>query len=57
MSNLIRVLAAHYVPLTDTVLIEAYEWVVEQECDVKDLLLREGLAESLVATLSSARAA
>ena len=38
VGNIIRILAIHFVPLTDTVLAEAYEWVVEQEpdCGVKD---------------------
>lgn len=56
MSNLIRVLAAHFVPLNDTVLVEAYEWVVEQEYTVKDLLLREDVAEALVSAVATARA-
>ncbi len=55
MSNLIRVLAAHSVPLNDTVLVEAYEWVVEQEYTVKDLLLREDVAEALVCAVATAR--
>ncbi|OCH86614.1 exosome complex exonuclease rrp4 [Obba rivulosa] len=36
--NIIRILAAQFVPLTDAVLLEAYDLVVEQEGDVKDLL-------------------
>ncbi|KAI9070386.1 exosome complex exonuclease rrp4 [Trametes sanguinea] len=50
VSNIIKVLAAHFVPLTDTVLLEAYEWVVEQESHVKDLLSDE-FGENLVASL------
>lgn len=53
---MIRVLAAHFVPLTDTVLLDAYEWAVEQECSVKDLL-REDVAEALALAVSSSRAA
>lgn len=52
---MIRVLAAHFVPLTDTVLLDAYEWAVEQECSVKDLL-REDVAEALALAVSSSRA-
>lgn len=50
MSNIIRVLTAHFVPLSDTILLEAYEWVVEQESDVRDVLSDE-LGENLVASL------
>ncbi|THH15741.1 hypothetical protein EW146_g4772 [Bondarzewia mesenterica] len=38
VTNIIRILASHSVPLTDTVIIEAYEWAVEQEMGVKDLM-------------------
>ncbi|KLO18000.1 hypothetical protein SCHPADRAFT_913403 [Schizopora paradoxa] len=55
VSNVIRVLAAHFVPLNDTVLVEAYEWVVEQEYTVKDLLLREDVADALVSAVATAR--
>lgn len=54
VSNIIRVLAAHYTPLTDTVLLEAYEWAVEQECDVKDLL-QDDVGSALVAAVSGHR--
>ena len=50
MSNIIKVLAAHFVPLTDVVLLEAYEWAVEQENSVKDLLSEE-VGENLVANI------
>lgn len=53
---MIRVLAAYFVPLTDVVLLDAYEWAVEQECTVKDLL-REDVAEALALAVTSARAA
>lgn len=54
VGNIIHVLAIHFVPLTDTVLAEAYEWVVEQEsdCGVKDLL-REDVAEALVLAVTA----
>ncbi|KAF9075821.1 hypothetical protein BDP27DRAFT_1211456 [Rhodocollybia butyracea] len=50
VTNLINVLAAHYIPLTDTVLLDAYEWSLEQEGDVKDLL-QEDAGDALVATI------
>ena len=50
VSNIIKVLAAHFVPLTDVVLLEAYEWAVEQENSVKDLLSEE-VGENLVANI------
>ena len=50
MSNIIRILAAHFVPLTDAVLLEAYEWAVEQESAVKDVLNDE-YAENMVACI------
>jgi len=50
VTNLITILAAHSIPLTDTVLLEAYEWSLEQEGDVKDLL-QEDLGDALVATI------
>ncbi|KAH7924155.1 hypothetical protein BV22DRAFT_532174 [Leucogyrophana mollusca] len=51
VSNIIRVLADHFIPLTDTLLLEAYEWVIEQEGETKDLLGDAG--EALVAAVSS----
>lgn len=55
VSNVIRGLAAHFVPLTDAVLLDAYEWAVEQECSIKDLL-REDIAEALTLAVTTARA-
>lgn len=52
VSNIIRVLAAHYHPLTDAVLLEAYEWAVEQECGVKDLL-QEDVGPAMIAAVSA----
>jgi exosome complex component RRP4 len=37
VTNIIRVMSSHFVPLTDTLLLEAYEWSVEHDGDVKDL--------------------
>lgn len=52
VSNIIRVLAAHFVPLTDTILLNAYEWAVEQDGSIKDLL-QEDVSEALVAAISA----
>ena len=38
VSNMICVLAQHFVLITDTILIEVYEWAMDQECDMWDLL-------------------
>ncbi|KAH8104062.1 exosome complex exonuclease rrp4 [Cristinia sonorae] len=54
VTNIIRVLAAHFVPLTDTVLLDAYEWVIEQEGDIKDILSPE-VGEALVTAISAQR--
>lgn len=51
VSNIIRVFADHFVPLTDTLLLEAYEWVIEQEGDAKRLLLGD-TGDALVAAMS-----
>lgn len=52
VSNVIRVLSAYFVPMTDLVLVEAYDWVVEQNCRVKDLL-REDIAEAMIAAVTT----
>lgn len=54
VANIIRVLSTHFVPLTDTLLLEAYEWSVEQEGDTKDLL-QEDVGDALVATITARR--
>ena len=53
VSNLIRVLAAHYIPLDDITIMEAYAWLVEQECSVKDVVLLDEVAEALVSAVMS----
>ncbi len=53
MSNIIHILAAHFVALTDAILLEAYGWAVEQG-DVKDLLQKD-VGEALVAAVSAPR--
>jgi exosome complex component RRP4 len=52
VSNIIRVLASRSAPITDTIVLEAYEWAVEQDVDVKDLLL-EDAADALVAAVTT----
>lgn len=52
VTNIIRVLAAHFTPLSDVTLLEAYEWAVEQELNVKDLLL-DDVGDALVTSLGS----
>ena len=52
MANIIRVLAAHFVPLTDTLLLEGYEWAIEQGGDPKDLL-QDDVGEALVQAIGS----
>ncbi|KAK7044557.1 hypothetical protein R3P38DRAFT_2879459 [Favolaschia claudopus] len=52
VSNIIQVLASHFVPLTDTLLLEAYEWTVENDTDAKGLL-SEDVGTALVATITA----
>jgi exosome complex component RRP4 len=52
VSNIIRLLSAHFVPLTDTLLSEAYEWLLEQDGDAKDLL-QDDFGNALVAAVST----
>jgi len=51
VSNIIRVLASRSLPITDTIILEAYEWAVEQDSDVKDLLL-EDVADAMIAAVT-----
>lgn len=51
VTNIIRVFASHFVPLTDTLLLEAYEWTVDQAGGAKDLLL-EDVGDALVASMT-----
>ncbi|PCH38056.1 exosome complex exonuclease rrp4 [Wolfiporia cocos MD-104 SS10] len=52
VSNIIRILGAHFVPLTDTLLLDAYEWAVEQEGGVKDLL-NSDIGDALVSAVAA----
>lgn len=51
MANIIRVLSAHSLPLTDAVLLDGYEWAIEQNVEVKDIL-RDDMSEALVAAIA-----
>ncbi|GAB1518448.1 Exosome complex component rrp4 [Rhizoctonia solani] len=48
--NIIRVLARHHVPLTDHLIEQAYEWVIDQNIQIVDILNEEN-GESLVANV------
>ena len=50
VTNLITVLASYSIPLSDMILLDAYDWSLEQDGDVKDLL-HEDVGDALVATL------
>ncbi|KZV92007.1 hypothetical protein EXIGLDRAFT_791266 [Exidia glandulosa HHB12029] len=50
VSNIIRVLADRFVPLTDALLVDAYEWAVDQECKVTEIL-HEDVADALAAAV------
>lgn len=52
VTGIIRVLSAHFIPLTDSLLLDAYEWCIEHETGLTDLL-QEEFGESMVAALSS----
>jgi len=47
VANIINVLAAHFIPLTDALLLESYDWAIEHEENPKDLL-QEDVGEALV---------
>ena len=51
VSNIIRVLGSRSLPITDTSVLEAYEWVVEQDSNVRDLLL-EDVADAMIAAVT-----
>lgn len=52
VSNIIRVLASRSVPITDAIVLEAYEWAVERDSDAKDLLLGD-VADALIAAVTT----
>ena len=52
VTNLIKVLASHFVPLSDVILLEAYEWAVENHVEVKDLM-QPDVCEALIVTVGA----
>lgn len=54
VANIINILASRSIPLSDTILLEAYAWTMEQEdgSDVKRLLLEE-YGDALAAAVTS----
>lgn len=52
VTNIIKILAGHYVPITDSVLQQAYDWVMEQGVETKDLL-QDDVAVLLVAAVTN----
>lgn len=52
VTNLIKVLVSHFVPLSDVILLEAYEWAVENDVEVKDLM-QPDICEALLATVGA----
>ena len=52
VTNLIKVLASHFVPLSDVILLEAYEWAIENDVEVKDLT-QPDVCEALIATVGT----
>ncbi|KAG9309898.1 hypothetical protein JVU11DRAFT_9930 [Chiua virens] len=54
VSNIIRLLADHFVPLTDSRLLEAYDWVIEQGVDTKDIVFGD-IRDMLLAIVGSDR--
>jgi len=54
VTHIIRVLTSHFIPLTDTLLLEAYEWTIEQETNVRDLL-QQDFGDALVTSITAGR--
>ncbi|PPQ69502.1 hypothetical protein CVT26_002848 [Gymnopilus dilepis] len=52
--HIIRMLTSHFIPLTDTLLLEAYEWAIEHETGVRDLL-QQDFGDALVASITAGR--
>ncbi|KAH9987158.1 hypothetical protein BJV74DRAFT_506717 [Russula compacta] len=51
ISNIIRVLASRSVPITDAIVLKAYEWAIELDSDLKDLLMGD-VADALIAAVT-----
>lgn len=45
-------LASHFVPLSDVILLEAYEWAVENDVEVKELT-QPDICEALLITVAT----
>ncbi|KAF9522421.1 exosome complex exonuclease rrp4 [Crepidotus variabilis] len=52
VTSIIHILRAHFIPLTDTLLLETYEWTIEHENHTTDLL-QQDFGEAMVAYISS----
>ncbi|KAG8901870.1 exosome non-catalytic core subunit rrp4 [Tulasnella sp. 403] len=52
ITNIITIFSKYCVPITDTHLVEAYDWAIEQDIKIPDMLADDH-AELLVAALSS----
>ncbi|KAJ3511237.1 hypothetical protein NLJ89_g4216 [Agrocybe chaxingu] len=52
VTNIVRILASHFVPLTDALLLEAYEWTVEHEAEATSTL-QEDFGDALVASVTT----
>jgi exosome complex component RRP4 len=39
-------------PITDAIVLEAYEWAVEQDTEIQDLLL-EDVADAMIAAVTA----
>ncbi|KAG2014138.1 exosome complex exonuclease rrp4 [Coprinopsis cinerea AmutBmut pab1-1] len=52
VSNIILILASHFIPLTDTLLLEAYTWTTKQDSDI-NAHMRKGYGDALVAAVSA----
>lgn len=50
VSNIIQALARHHIPLTDHLIEQAYEWVIDQNIEIVDILSEE-VGESMVANV------
>jgi len=52
VSNIITILARHNVPLTDSILNEAYDWAIEQGVTVTEILT-EDVGEAMVLSVTA----
>jgi len=50
VTNLIKALASYFVPISDVILLEAYEWAVENDVEIKDLT-QPDICEALIVTV------